>query len=115
MIKRLENGVLIDDLQPLRLGDKRYLNAIAIVSDDKKEYLSINSDGKYVFNVLPNDIIEVSCINLIECTETQYYYIVLCIDDDNVILSRKYDNYNELSFLKKAIITNHLIKTKYNK
>lgn len=115
MIKKLNNGVLEDDLQPLHFNDKRFLNAIAIINDKEKEYLSINGEGKFILNVKPNDIIEVSCINLVECTEIQYYYIVLCIDNDNMILSRKYDNYNELSFLKKAIITNHLIKTKYNK
>lgn len=114
MIKHLDNGKLNDTLEPLHFNDKRYLNAIAIVNDDEKVYLSYDNEGKFVLNVKPNDILEVSTINLVECTQTQYYYIVLCIDDDNVILSKGFDNYKEISFLKKAIITNHLIKTKFN-
>lgn len=117
MIKLLKEKALVQDLEPIQMKkDKRYLNAIAIKNDKEIRYLPLNDEGYYKFDeVKANDIIEVSCINLVEYTEIQYYYIVLCIDKDILILSRKFDNYNEISFLKKAIIINHFTKTKLSK
>lgn len=109
MIRQLENKALIQDLDPIKLKkDKRYINAIAIVNDNEERlFLKTNDEGYFEFNVVkPNDIIEVSTINLVECTEIQYYYIVLCILDDTLILSRKFEKYKEISYLKKAIILN---------
>ena len=113
MKKTLINKSLQEDLEPIiNPNDKRYLNAIAVINNEEnRTYLKKDDYGKFIFNeVQPNDIIEVSTINVIDCYTKQYYYIVLGIDDDLLLLSRKFENYKEIHFLKHAIITNHLVK-----